>query len=112
MIKGLSGVASVLCPTVGQVTQDTIRPDSSAGGTRQLDDPTPVQGCITWNGTDQLLRVEPSAVDQIDLSTVAQNELGPIAGSNSLDALADDAMGVAGFRQVNSTDAVLSVPMS
>jgi hypothetical protein len=97
--------------TIGQVTGGVIDLDYSGVGQDRSNDPTPVQGCITWDGAYQSLRVEPSAVDRIDLSTVAQSELAHLAGSSNLDAFSDDAIGgvssTAVRHQGNNIDAAL-----
>ena len=64
--------------------------DQDAAGHGRFVDPTPA-----WNeepartpSNHRLRAVDPRAVDRIDLVTVAERELGHVAGFDDLDALA------------------------
>jgi hypothetical protein len=85
---------------LGLAAKDTITIDRDAAGHGWFVDPTPASdGEFAALGSNRSLQaVDPRAVDQIDLLTVVEHELGHIAGLSDLDALADDVMsGVLGI---------------
>ena len=71
---------------------DLIHFDTTAAGHDGSTDSTLASGEVSPSsgGTLQLPVVEPRALDQIDLSTVVNHELGNVAGLQDLDALANN----------------------
>ena len=68
--------------------------DQNAAGHGRFVDPTPGSDEeFAASRSDHTLRaVDPRAVDRIDLVTVAEHKLGPVAGFDDPDALADNMM--------------------
>jgi Ca2+-binding RTX toxin-like protein len=78
---------------LSQTEMNRIYLDHDAAGYGWFIDPTPAvdeEFAVSPNG--QLQAIDPRAVDQIDLLTVVEHELGHMAGLNDLDALANNLM--------------------
>ena len=73
---------------LGKAEADAIDIDLDAAGYGWFVDPTPALD----EEFAASQAVDPRAVDQIDLLTVVEHELGHIAGLEDLDALADNVM--------------------
>jgi hypothetical protein len=72
--------------------------DSTSGSDEEL---------TSIGDTPQLPAIDPGAVDRSDLATVAHQELGPTAGLQDLDSLAEDLMSGVLRGDAAQTDAVL-----
>ena len=66
--------------------------DQNAAGYGWFVDTTPALDEEFTPSNQQLRAVDPRAVDRIDLLTVAERELGRVAGFDDLDALGDNLM--------------------
>jgi len=93
---------------LGRATGNTIYLDLTAAGHGWFVDPTPGQD-EEFNvlGSGALRSIDPAAVDQIDLLTVVEHELGHVAGLEDLaeaDHLMTDSLAVGVRRTVSSVD--------
>ncbi len=79
---------------LGKAAGDRVDLDTNAAGDGWLVDSTPAweEELTPAQNNQPLQAVDPRVVDRMDLSTVAEHELGPIAGFNDLDALTDDVV--------------------
>jgi hypothetical protein len=99
MIQRLSQVQFVISDLPGSYLGETegnrVYLDINAAGNGWFVDPTAGSNKeFAWSGSQQqLVAVDPRAVDRIDLLTVVEHELGHIAGLPDLDALTNDIMG-------------------
>jgi hypothetical protein len=99
---------------LGLATRTTVYIDRDAAGHGWFIDPTPAvdEEFSPPASNRQLQAVAPQAMDQIDLLTVLEHELGHIAGLSDLDVLTDDVMsGVLGVgirRNASHVDVALA----
>jgi hypothetical protein len=79
---------------LGEAKGNTVYIDASAAGYGWFVDPTPAadEEFAASAGKQPSRAIDPRAVDQIDLLTVVEHELGHVAGFADLDALADTLM--------------------
>jgi hypothetical protein len=100
---------------LGLAQANRVHLDIDAAGHGWFVDPTPASDEeFGPSAGGQLLKtVDPRAVDQIDLLTVVEHELGHVVGLKDLDALTDDLMsGVLGRglrRHASQTDAAFAL---
>jgi hypothetical protein len=88
-------VADLPSGLLAEAVGKTIVVDRDAAGYGWFIDPTPASDeefVATATRDGQLLAVDPKALNQIDLLTVVEHELGHVLGLKDLDALADDVM--------------------
>lgn len=100
--------------SLGEAAENHVYLGTNTAGSGGLVDSTPAssEAFTPSPNKRQLPAVDPRLVDQMDLGTVAEHELGHTAGLTDLDALTDDIMGGvlgAGVRRnVCHVDAVLA----
>jgi hypothetical protein len=80
---------------LGETAGETIYIDSNAAGHGWFVDSTPGadKEFAASGSSKRLSATDPKAVDQIDLLTVVEHELGHIAGLDDVDVLSDSIMG-------------------
>jgi len=79
---------------LGMAEPSQVYLDRDAAGYGWFVDSTPAtdEEFVVQHGEDQLLAIDPQAVDRIDLLTVVEHELGHIAGLDDLDGTTADLM--------------------
>jgi hypothetical protein len=101
--------------SLGEAEGKSVDLDTSAANNGRLVDAMPAgeEEVTPAQNNRPLPAVDPRVVDQTDLSTVAEHELGHVAGLSDADALTGD--GLSGMldagvrRNVSATDAVLAL---
>jgi hypothetical protein len=99
---------------LGETEGNVIYLDANAAGNGWFIDPTPAanEEFVARAGSSQLRAVDPQALDQIDLLTVVEHELGHIVGLGDNSARPDDIMngvlGVGTRRIAAHADAALA----
>ena len=99
---------------LGETEGNRVYLDVNAAGNGWFVDPTPAvdEEFASSGSQQQLVAVDPRAVDRIDLLTVVEHELGHVAGLSDLDTSVNDLMnGVLGTgirRNASHVDAVLA----
>ena len=79
---------------LGETVGNRVTIDVNAAGNGWFVDPTPAsdEEFASSGSQQQLVAVDPRAVDRIDLLTVVEHELGHVAGLGDLDPLAGNVM--------------------
>ncbi len=100
---------------LGQTAGNRVSIDVNAAGNGWFVDPTPAadaEFAASSGSRQQLVALDPQAVDRIDLLTVVEHELGHVAGLGDLDASANDVMsgllGIGIRRNASHMDAVFA----
>jgi hypothetical protein len=99
---------------LGETEGNRVYVDVNAAGNGWFVDPTPAadEEFASSGSPQQLVAIDPKAVDRIDLLTVVEHELGHVAGLGDLDGAANDVMsGLLGTgirRNASAADAVLA----
>jgi hypothetical protein len=99
---------------LGETEGNRVYIDTNAAGNGWFVDPTPTSDkeFASSGSQQQLVAMDPRALDRIDLLTVVEHELGHVAGLADLDTSVNDVMnGVLGTgvrRNATYTDALLA----
>ena len=103
-------IANLSGAHLGETVGEQVYIDAKAAGYGWFVDSTPSQDEEFTASNGQLKAVDARAVDQIDLLTVVEHELGHVAGLEDLGPTSSDLMdgtlGVGARRDVSSQDAI------